>query len=474
MGLDHDHQTRLYDEHWRPMEVAFGQEAYVRHFDGFMRYFLTVKTGELPNIGRVYEVFKEYARRRMEEESLDDVLAELHRFAGYYCSMELGQEKDPCLRAAFEDLRDLKANVAYPFLLHVYDDYMADLLTGKEMEEVVRLVESYVFRRAVCEIPTNSLNRTFESLMKVIDRDRYLESIKAALLLLPSYRRFPRDQEFRRELVKRDLYNFPRRSYWLRRLETHGRKEHVPVEEYTVEHIMPQNRNLSLAWREELGDEWEGIQGMWLHTLGNLTLTGYNAEYSDHSFSEKRDRTGGFSESPLRVNRGLGTVKRWNEEAIEARAHHLSRMACGVWEAPDVAEEVLLKYAPKEEAGSGQYTIDDHRYLAEGATMRPLFESLRSEVRKLDACVTEEFLKAYISYKAETNFVDVQAQARQLKLWLNVKFHEIRDPHGLARDVSELGHLGSGDVEVRLSRPEKLRFGNGSGGASIRETVGIG
>ena len=330
MGLDHDHQTRLYDEHWRPMEVAFGQEAYVRHFDGFMRYFLTVKTGELPNIGRVYEVFKEYARRRMEEESLDDVLAELHRFAGYYCStMELGQEKDPCLRAAFEDLRDLKANVAYPFLLHVYDDYMADLLTGKEMEEVVRLVESYVFRRAVCEIPTNSLNRTFESLMKVIDRDRYLESIKAALLLLPSYRRFPRDQEFRRELVKRDLYNFPRRSYWLRRLETHGRKEHVPVEEYTVEHIMPQNRNLSLAWREELGDEWEGIQGMWLHTLGNLTLTGYNAEYSDHSFSEKRDRTGGFSESPLRVNRGLGTVKRWNEEAIEARAHHA--IVDGVW-----------------------------------------------------------------------------------------------------------------------------------------------
>ena len=98
-------------------------------------------------------------------------------------------------------------------------------------------------------------------------------------------------------------YNFPRRSYWLRRLENDGRKERVPVDEFTIEHILPQNENLSPKWRDELGPEWQRVQKIWLHTLGNLTLTGYNAEYGDRPFSGKRDMKGGFRESPLIAQR---------------------------------------------------------------------------------------------------------------------------------------------------------------------------
>src|SRR5690606_5405506 len=152
---------------------------------------------------------------------------------------------------------------------------------------------------------------------------------------------FPSDEEFKREIAVRDLYNFPRRSYWLRRLENHGRKERVPVDEYTIEHILPQNENLSPKWREALGPEWQRVQEAWLHTLGNLTLTGYNAEYSDRPFDEKRDMPGGFKESPLRLNEGLGALTVWDEAAIQARAHRLAEQAAGVWAAPALPAEVL-------------------------------------------------------------------------------------------------------------------------------------
>ena len=123
------------------------------------------------------------------------------------------------------------------------------------------MVESYVFRRAVCAIPTNSLNKTFATFGRVLKKDCYMQRIEAHLLTLPSYRRFPDDEEFMRALSARDLYNFPRRSYWLRRLENYNRKKRVPVDEYTIEHIMPQNASLSVEWREALGSEWQQVQG---------------------------------------------------------------------------------------------------------------------------------------------------------------------------------------------------------------------
>ena len=155
-------------------------------------------------------------------------------------------------------------DVAFPFLLELYDDYAQGQLSKKEFVRAVRLVEAYVFRRAVCAIPTNSLNKTFATFGRVLRKDRYIESIQAHLLTLSSYRRFPSDEEFKRELSVRDLYNFPRRSYWLRRLENHDRKERVPVDEYTIEHILPQNENLSATWREALGPEWRRVQETWL------------------------------------------------------------------------------------------------------------------------------------------------------------------------------------------------------------------
>ena len=461
MGLEPALQTRLYEQFWRPIEMDFGQEAYGTHFDGFMRHYLTVMSGEIPNTNAVYEAFKTHARETRAGAVSDDshvemLVSTIRDYSRYFCAMALGKEIDHELSRAFHDLRELKVDVAYPFLLELYRDYATQYLSKSDFVSAVRWVEAYVFRRAVCAIPTNSMNKTFATFSKALKKDRYLESIAAHFLLLPSYRRFPSDDEYVRDIQTRDLYNFRSRSYWLRRFENHGRKEVVPVDEYTVEHILPQNENLNTAWQESLGAEWKRIQQTWLHTLGNLTLTGYNSEYSDRPFIVKRDMDGGFRQSPLKVNQGLGQVHVWDESTIIERAKRLAKLAVQVWESPKLDDAILAAYRPRAEPSSS-YTIDDHPHLITPA-MLSLFEAFRKEVLALDPCVSEEFLKLYVAYKAETNFVDIVPQAKRLRLSLNMSFAEISDPKGLCKDVTRLGRWGNGDVEVGLSSLEELPY----------------
>jgi uncharacterized protein with ParB-like and HNH nuclease domain/predicted transport protein len=473
MGLEPQLQTKLYEQYWRRMEEDFGQEGYATHFDSFMRHYLTVKTGDIPNVREVYEAFKQHARSpKMAAAGVEVLVADIRAFAGYYCAMALGSEPDADLKMVFHDIRELKVDVAFPFLLELYADYTAQVLAKAELLQAARWVEGYVFRRVVCGIPTNSMNKTFAIFARALKKDRYLESIQAGFLLLPSYRRFPTDDEFQRDLQFKDLYNFRSRSYWLRRMENHGRKERVSVDEYTIEHILPQNENLSDKWKADLGPEFERIQKTWLHTLGNLTLTGYNSELSDRPFTEKRDmKDVGFAESPLRMNHGLAKLDRWTEDAIRERAGMLAARAAGVWPAPNLPLDVLNAYKPKAEIAG--YTIEDHSHLVTGL-LREVFEAFRKQVLALDPCVTEKFLKLYVSYKAETNFVDIVPQARRLRLSINMAFSEINDSKGICKDVSGLGRWGSGDVEVGLASLDELPYVMGLVRQSFEKQMGNG
>lgn len=470
MGLETELQKRLYNEYWRRMETDFGQEAYTTHFDAFMRHYLTVKTGEIPKIDAVYEAFKTHSRITKDNDTSEDVhveklVSDIHQYANHFCNMILGTEQDAELKKAFHDIRELKVDVAYPFLLELYEDYSNGVLQKDEFLKLVRTVEAYVFRRAVCNIPTNSMNKTFGTFTKSISKDNYLESAEAQFMLLPSYRRFPTNDEFYDMFQQRDLYKFRSRTYWLRKFENFERKELVPVNEYTIEHIMPQNENLSREWRESLGDDWERVQSTWLHTLGNLTLTGYNSEYSDRPFIEKRDMKGGFKNSPLIINEGLGTTENWNEESIKERAGRLAKRAVDVWGAPEISDDVLAKYRP-EKTLKTSYSIEDHQYLFEGSEMygtvpRDLFEMLRKEIVALDEAVTEEFLKYYVAYKAETNFVDIVPQAQGLLLSINTKGGELTDTREVCRDVSNQRKIANGNFEMKLTTPEDIPYAVG-------------
>lgn len=471
MGLETDLQTRLYNQYWRPMEQAFGQESYDSHFDSFMRHYLIVKTGDIPRLDDVYAAFKTYARSdSVAELGIEALVKDIRRYSQFYCSMALGKEADADLKAAFHDLRELRVDVAYPLLLELYADFDSGVLDRDDFLAAVRLIESYVFRRAVCSIPTNSMNKTFATFGRALKKDRYLESIMAHFLLMPSYRRFPSDEEFREQIKVRDLYNFRSRSYWLRRFENFGRKERVPVDEYTIEHIMPQNEDLTTEWQQALGDEWQRVHEKYLHTLGNLTLTGYNSEYSDRPFKEKRDMEGGFRQSPLKVNVGLGELEEWTETTIVDRANTLATRASDVWRFPNIATDVLDAYRP-EEAVATSYSVEDHAHLS-GSPTKELFEAFRKEVLKLDPCVSEEFLKLYIAYKAETNFVDVIPQAKGLRLSLNLKFVDINDPKGLCRDITGLGRWGNGDVDLKFSRLDELPYVIGLVRQSLERQLG--
>ena len=465
MGLEPGLQTKLYEQFWRPMELEFGQEAYGMYFDGFMRHYLTVLTGEIPNINAVYDAFKGHARTSRaafsdDKSHIESLVRQIRDYARHFCAMALGREPDAELQNAFRDLQELRVDVAYPFLLELYQDYKTDMLSKAELLASVRLIEAYVFRRAICSVPTNSMNKTFATFTKALKKDRYLESVQAHFLGLPSYRRFPSDDEFRREFQTRDIYKFRSRSYWLRRLENHGRKERVAVDEYTIEHILPQNENLSPQWCEALGKEWQRIRETWLHTLGNLTLTAYNSDYSDRTFIEKRDMPSapekGLRQSPLKLNQGLGVLETWNEETIKARAGKLAEIGVAVWSAPKLPQDILDAYRPESGANTA-YTIVDHPNLLT-ANMRSVFEAFRKAVLALDPCVSEEFLKLYVAYKAETNFVDVVPLAKRLRLSLNMRFNEVNDPKGLCKDVTDVGRWGNGDVEVTLSKLDELPY----------------
>lgn len=459
MGLEPTHQTHLYEQYWRPMELAFGQQAYSDYFDSFMRHYLTVKTREIPKIGEVYEMFKEYSMQpAVVNKGFEELVKDIKNHAMYFCNFVLGKEKDEDLKLAFKDLRELKVDVAYPLLLELYSDFSQGLLTHDEFLSAVRIIESYVFRRTICEIPTNSMNKTFARMGMGLRKDRYLESLMASFLLLPSYRRFPGDDEFHRKIQTKDVYNFRSKSYWLRRMENFGRKERVLVDDYTIEHIMPQADNkaekLPEVWRIELGDEWERVWETYRHTLGNLTLTAYNSEYSNHAFQEKCNHPYGFKFSPLKMNEGIVAEKQWNEAAIQRRAKKLADKATLIWRKVELTADIIEAYKPQVDPTT-EYSLADHPYLLTGK-MAELYQVFRKSVLELDPCVTEEVKKLYVAFKAETNFVDVVPQAKRLRLSLNMPFTEIDDPRGLCKDVTNLGRWGNGDVEVGLDNLDDI------------------
>ncbi|MFV4912833.1 DUF262 domain-containing protein [Microbacterium lacticum] len=344
MDLPPAQQERLYEDYWFPMEKEF-QGANEPRFDEFVRHFLTVKTLSIPRLDEIYDAFKEYAAGEGKHGvTREELVVDLSRNAGWFAAMALDTEPDRSLAKRFRELDQL-AIVAYPFQLRLYADYADGKLTSAQFVEILDTIIAYLFRRAVCRIPTNSLNKTFATLAAAIDAEDYVGSVCGRLLTLPDYRRFPSDEEFKEALTSTDLYHLKRRGYFFRTMENHGRKEEVSTAEYTIEHIMPQNANL--AWQEALGSGWETVHDRYLNTLGNLTLTGYNPEYSDRPFHEKRDMEGGFRDSPLRLNQGLGQLDRWDATNIEQRAERLAEQAITIWPRPSLSESELEEYRQK-------------------------------------------------------------------------------------------------------------------------------
>ncbi len=447
MGLEPEKQKIFYKKYWRAMEEAFKQNETL--FNQFVRHYLTIKTREIPNINKVYEAFKRYQQERGIETEV--LLQDLQKYCGFFCQIVFKKEDDKGLNKALSFLVDLEMDVIYPLLLELYSDYSDGVLSKADFIPTIYLTESYICRRAVCGLGTNSLNKVFPSFTKKINKDQYLESIKVHFGYLTEKQRFPNNDEFKKLFITIDFYNFQKKKYFFERLESFNTEEPVNTKECTIEHIMPQT--LTEEWKRDLGGNFQAIHDKYLHTIRNLTLTGYNQEYSNNSFQEKRDMEKGFKQSPLKLNQSLKDLEVFGEKEIEKRANDLADWALKIWTYPKLDAETLEKYKPKKE--KKVYDLSSYKF---GSNSRELFDILRKEIKALDERITEKFNQEYISYMFDKNFVDIVVQEKGLKLYLNMKSHELQDEKNLARDMTNKGHLGNGDIEVKLETKESIPY----------------
>lgn len=455
MGQPTNIQTDLYEKYWYPMEQYFGEN--ISFLPWFIRDYLTMKESSIPNIDHVYETFKNHLKSNNGPKNMEEAVKLLHRYSKYYVRVALIKEKEPELFKRIKEIQQLRMDVSYPFLIAVYADYEDRAITLEEFIEIIDIVKSYVFRRAICGIPTNSLNKTFATLYKRLKRETYLESAQAAFLLMDGYRRFPNDTEFEREMASKDVYNFRSRNYLLESLENMNRKEPINAENYTIEHILPQNEKTPEEWKRELGDNWEKVKEKYLHMLGNLTLTGYNSELSDRPFNDKKTMPGGFNTSPLFLNDSVRQEITWNEGAMLRRANMLAVRASKIWRKPILPDDRLLLYKEQEESSEESvYTIDHYEHLKD--EMLNLYRNFEKRVLNIDPSVRVEFKKLYIAFKSQTNFVDIVPQKKRLRLSLNMEFDKIKDPKGICKDISGLGRWGNGDVEVGLDNIKNVDY----------------
>ncbi len=451
MGLESEKQKIFYKKYWRAMEEDFKQNETL--FNQFVRHYLTIKTREIPNINKVYEAFKRYQQERGIETEV--LLQDLQKYCGFFCQIVFKKEDDDKdLNKALGFLVDLEMDVIYPLLLELYSDYIDGVLSKQDFIPIIYLIESYICRRAVCGIPSNGLNKFFASFTKHIQKDEYFKSLKAHFGYLTEKQRFPNNDEFKKLFITIDFYSLKEKKYFFERLENfNNTKEPVNTEKCTIEHIMPQT--LTKEWERDLGENFQAIHDKYLHTIGNLTLTGYNQDYRNNSFQEKRDMEKGFKQSPLRLNQSLKDLESFGEKEIEKRANDLADWALKIWTYPNLDAETSEKYKQKGKREKKAYDLSSYKF---GSNSRELFDILRKEIKALDERVTEKFNQEYISYMFDKNFVDIVVQTKDLKLYLNMPFNELQDEKNLARDMTNKGHLGNGEIEIKLETKENIPY----------------
>lgn len=356
MGLPSKEQNDYYEKYWNRIEQCTNNDVSL-----FVRDWLSVRQQATPAISRIYYTFKQYVfDEKAEAESL---LTDLLSYAKRYRVLLRGDSCNKSLNACITRLNRLETTVTRPFFLEVLRLYDDQKLTKDEVTTIFLTTETYLFRRSICDLPTNTLNKIFLTLHKDIVRldgteDDYVAKFKYVLLSKKERARFPSDNEFAEAFTTRQIYqmNSKNKVYVLERLENHGTIEdkdiyrHVDDGEYSIEHIMPQH--LSNAWIDMLGENYIAIHEEWLHRIANLTLTAYNSKYSNSPFSEKKTMDHGFMDSGIRMNQEIARYEKWTIDEIKDRSEKLTQRALTIWQLP------TTDFAPAEQP-MDTYSLDD-------------------------------------------------------------------------------------------------------------------
>ena len=365
MSLAPTEQDDLYTRFWNPIEE------FAKDPSSFVRDYLTMKQGKIGRIDKIHSIFKEYA----ETASIDraTLLEDLHHYAKIYSQVDTAKVGTAKLNRKLNQLRTLDSTVAYPFLMAFFDYAFKSRLAETEIYQVLDVIEAYWARRIICNLPSNALNKVFATLHRDVlnhvntssddTTPSYIDVLKYVLLKKGRSSVFPSDEEVKGDFKTRQVYKMPvnARMFILERMENQDNNErHDVVKELTeknitIEHIMPQT--LSDKWKTALGNDWERIHEQYLHTMANLTLTGYNSQYSNLTFIEKRDMEKGFKDSAFRLNNFVKSCEQWTETELKARQKELQNVFMRLWPMPTTSFEPL-----NHEAESASLDDEDYEF----------------------------------------------------------------------------------------------------------------
>ncbi len=343
IGLGREDQNKIYQNYWEVIEKFAKDKDSNSQVSHYIRDYLTLINKKIPKIGEVYLAFKvKYPTVSTESISeLEGYLEDIKRLVKHYSKLINPQnEKDEDIKLHLNYINRLEINVAFPFLMKVYDDYDSKIIDKSTFLKVLELVQSFAWRRFIVGAPTNTLNKIFMSLYDKVDREKYLRSIQESLLKKSGIQRFPKDEEVKEVLKSRNVYEIKPKSrvYFLDRLENFENKEFVPIEnnpKITIEHIFPQRPGRQ--WKIDVDKEYDFIMGNYLHVIGNLTLSGSNGELGNRPFREKREL---YKKSRLWMNKDLSNLDGdiWGKAQIEERIALMSKRFLKIWGYPHGVE----------------------------------------------------------------------------------------------------------------------------------------
>lgn len=348
MDKEASEQTRLFETYWFKIEEHLTSE----NISDFTRDYLTMKQNKIPNKGEVYESFKKFVfDKKLDAEEL---LSELYHYSKIYRTFL--NPKDEIYSLKLQNLKMLKVGVAYPFLLILVDLYNKEDIDKENLLKSLDILESYIVRRAICNQATNALNKVFASLynelleIKDFQYSQISKYINALLISKKGSAIFPNNKMFKSDFISRDMYNIKNKLFFLWRLENKDNKEKVDISNLSIEHYMPQT--LTHAWKVHLGDKFQNIHDLYVHNIGNLSLTADNSELGNKTFEDKKSIL--KEQSKLKLNRFFINSNSWNEEKIKQRADLLFEEAKELWNYENNDMDILKSIDEKE-----FYTIDD-------------------------------------------------------------------------------------------------------------------
>lgn len=432
-------QEELYEKYWLEIEKLISK----RQMSAFFLDFLNMKLDGYAKESTAYEAFKTYYRDN--EYTNQGILEELHRYAGYYYTFLNYDEKySKAVNSALSGLRQIKQTTVYLFLFRVFEDYEKEVINGHELEEIIEFILNYSIRRMVCEIPSNSLRGLYKTLYSRIFADeknkgRYVDSVISFIEQITTRDAMPTDDEFKNALKYNNLYGkHALCRFLLINLENQG-KEKLITDNLSIEHVMPQNKNISSAWQKMLGENWFEVKERWVHTLGNLTLTGYNSELGDKPFAEKKEYIEQKDTKVVNLYKDIQSCEEWNEDTIQARAERLAEevLALFPYEEPGCRvsfEDSRYKYYTCENPNDATYKkVSHYELLGERVNVSSVIDIVRSVTKKL--------------YDLDSDPIDRMANAEAVfEGWINPVFSFRED--GVKRSIripgTDVYMMGSG------------------------------